>query len=62
MPAIKDTANLRINLNSSGTEASPYSIEQVVTDIADTSYIEQVGKVIYLKRSLDWRTGFLLNN
>jgi hypothetical protein len=60
MPAIKDTVNLRINLNSSGTEASPYSIEQVVTDIADTSYIEQVGKVIYLKRSLDWRTGFLL--
>jgi hypothetical protein len=59
MAVLKDTANNRIDMNSSGTEAAPYSIETVVTDINDTTYIEQVGKVIYLKKSILTQTGFL---
>ena len=49
-----------ISMNNSGTEASPRSILQVVTDINDASWISNVNNVITLNKPLDWSTGFLL--
>lgn len=57
--AIK-VSTTHISMNNSGTEASPRSILQVVTDINDATWISVTNNVVTLNKPLDWSTGFLL--
>ncbi len=58
MASLKNTAGKSIFVND-GTESSPKNIINIVTDIADTTWIEKTGNDIYLKKNLDIATGFL---